>query len=83
MNGSVNWGRVVRNHNTYAGNGQDIIIAALIQHAAELEFTNDYRLVKNSRMPITNDGDDVLVPAVAVPIQMKQAFECPPPHIDV
>src|SRR4051812_19185295 len=75
VHGSVNWGRVVQNHNTYAGNPQDVIVAALIQNAAQLEFTNDYRLVKNSRVPIVNDGDDVLVPAVAVPIQTKQAFE--------
>ncbi len=78
VHGSVNWGRVVTRHETAAVNSIEHIVAVLIRDATTIEVGEEYVLVDNYA-PIVRDNNlqQVLLPAVAVPVQNKQAFECP------
>jgi hypothetical protein len=46
--------------------------------------TSGYQLVEPNEHPVVRDSfaSQVLFPAIAVPIQTKQVFECPKRHID-
>jgi len=82
VHGSVDWGRVVLSCQATALDDPEQIAAALIQHAATLEITEQYRVVR-TQAPIVRDGEQILFPAVAVPVQTKTPFACPAEHIQV
>jgi hypothetical protein len=84
VHGSINWGRAVENHNTFAGNDCAHITKCLIDGASTLKPTQDFYLVTKERPPIVRyDTQLVLLPAIAVPIQTKESFECPETHLDL
>jgi len=80
VHGSVNWARDVTAPSGLAHNP-----GALIQAASDLRFCQWWI---TSEFPVsyvqTPTGTHVpAVPAIALPLQMKTEFECPPPHLDV
>ncbi|RPJ80684.1 MAG: hypothetical protein EHM13_11655 [Acidobacteria bacterium] len=83
VHGSVNWGRAVTNlKDTPSRLPEDQITQALIQQASELTYLDEYYL-SDDPPPIVRHAEEriVLVPAVAVPLKTKDAFECPPVHL--
>ena len=80
VHGSTDWGRVVLGgHGTYHGNETEHVVHSLIRNAAGLELGDEFRMIK--AVPAAKDALGVLLPAVAVPVQTKQTFECPPTHL--
>jgi hypothetical protein len=82
LHGSVNWGREVdtgivsvRERNAYQ------IAAELIEKAPELKVSRRYRLV--NECPIAKYEHIPLVPAIAIPVETKQDYECPDEHLDL
>ncbi|PYR30670.1 MAG: hypothetical protein DMF90_27130, partial [Acidobacteria bacterium] len=59
VHGSVDWGRVVLSCQATALDDPGQIAAALIQHAATLEITEQYRVVR-TQAPIVRDGEQIL-----------------------
>src|SRR5258707_4892554 len=84
VHGSVNWGRVVGSGaNTAAVNPIHQVVAALIENSPQLRLTDDYVIVPPSEPAARLEASQqILVPAIAIPVQTKQAFECPPSHIE-
>jgi hypothetical protein len=82
LHGSVNWGRCLSDFPIEARNKDHRTLAAeIIARAAELHISNDYALRPDC--PIVTDGRyRYFVPAIAVPVQTKQQFECPAEHIE-
>jgi hypothetical protein len=78
VHGSVNWGRVVKNHNAATANPVEHTAAVLIRDAPSVQLTDEYRVVLGESPPIVRDSTHVMMPAIAVPVQNKSTFECPP-----
>jgi hypothetical protein len=83
VHGSVNWGREVAEGKALISDGEDVIAQKLIDHSQSLRITDRFVFV-NTPAPIVRDAavSKILFPAVAVPVQTKQDFECPPSHLD-
>ncbi len=83
VHGSVNWGRVVSGgHDTAPVNSPAHIAESLIEHAATLEMTRDYLLATEEPPTVRIPREAVLFPAIAIPVQNKQEFECPQAHLE-
>jgi hypothetical protein len=81
LHGSVNWGREVEppvDHIGAVGNEQ--LVIELIDRAATLKMTDRYHVVNQWPM-VRLDAQRPLVPAIAIPLQRKGAFECPADHL--
>jgi hypothetical protein len=50
----------------------------MIEHVDELEFTDDYV----ASGPAVLSGDQLLYPAIAIPVVEKSEFACPRSHLD-
>jgi hypothetical protein len=77
LHGSVNWGREV-----------DGIVAPhtynqqrLIDESAKLQISNRFRLVTN--YPMMKEGECLVFPALAIPVESKDEFSCPDAHVQV
>ena len=83
LHGSVNWGREVEplvNNVTAVGDAE--LLALLLKGAATLKMTDRYHVA--NQIPIVRlDANRPLVPAIAIPVQSKGAFECPAEHLKV
>lgn len=82
VHGSVNWAREVETPAIadLAGLNTWQTAYKLIDRASELKLRSAYRLV--STYPIGKSDDNLAIfPAIAVPVQKKQAFECPDEHL--
>lgn len=81
LHGSVNWGREVEPSLDLIGAvADDHLVIELIDRAATLKMTDRYHVVNQS--PIVRlDPRRPLVPAIAIPVQRKGAFECPAEHL--
>jgi hypothetical protein len=80
--GSVNWAREVKtpvkdlqNRNTWQ------VAYELIDRAPELDISQKYCMVNEH--PIGKSGEQVLFPALAIPVETKQNYECPEEHFSV
>jgi hypothetical protein len=82
IHGSVNWGREVLQPPTPHVNEEPHITRTLIAKAGSYR-TSDLIVLSNANAPIVRDVERqmVLLPAVAVPVQTKQQFECPVEHL--
>jgi hypothetical protein len=80
LHGSVNWAREVE----YQVNINDLnvwqVAHELISVAPDLEISDRFRIVGSH--PIGKVGDIPVVPAIALPVETKSAFECPSDHLD-
>lgn len=94
LHGSVNWVRQVETSLKSVDNppemtiesNRDRIVRELIHRAPELTFGNSFHVVRDLNYE-SDEGDELdkkaLYPAIAIPIQSKQYFECPQKHIDL
>lgn len=76
--GSVRWGRVLRNR-AAPNMGANDIVPRMIEHVGELEFTDEYVAIAPGGV---TQGDRLVFPAIAIPVQSKSAFACPPDHLN-
>jgi len=81
LHGSINWGREV--------DGQPSIEAPhtynpqrLITEAATLRLSNRYRLVSNRPMNREGEAQRLVFPALSIPVERKDEFNCPEAHVD-
>ena len=84
VHGSVNWAREVEAPLVadIRARGPWQIAYELIDRASELKLRPVYHLV--SEWPIGKSSDNrAIFPAIAIPVQRKQDFECPREHMDV
>jgi len=79
LHGSVNWGRVLHNPPLTTTDGW-LAIKTAIEKAATLKVSQDY--VVSEDRPLWRDASSrYLFPAIAIPVQSKQQFECPESHL--
>jgi hypothetical protein len=78
LHGSMNWGRVIE-----AGFPPPPIHTQqqLIQVAADLKISDDYTLVPN--YPMLSHDQRFIFPALAIPIDKKDSFECPQEQVTI
>ncbi len=82
VHGSINWGREVEPPiHTIAALGNDQLMHELIEKAASLQFTKRFHLL-HQRPMVRLDETRPAIPAIAIPVRTKGAFECPDEHID-
>jgi hypothetical protein len=80
LHGSINWGREVSNGSVISAphtyNQQ-----RLIQEAATLQISDRYVLA--ARRPMLREGDAqrVVFPALSIPVERKDEFNCPSDHV--
>lgn len=81
LHGSVNWARTV-GVRTKAENPGYVwgVVNDLIERAAEIPITQNY--VLNDGHPPGVVGETPLFPAIAIPVEKKNTFECPPHMLD-
>ena len=81
LHGSVHWGREVE---TDIENIKDLNVwqvgRELIQRSADLKITDRFRMIHE--YPIGKIDDVPLFPAIAIPVERKNEFECPSDHLD-
>ncbi len=80
LHGSITWGREVEDDIGVPGNvSGDPIVRELTNRVPHLTITNNYHWVR--QRPISRaDSGTVLFPAIAIPVQSKEEYECPEPH---
>jgi len=81
LHGSVNWGREVEPPMADVGAvGNERLVIELIERAVDLKVTDRYHVAQ--QVPIVRlDQQRPLIPAIAIPVQRKGAFECPAQHV--
>lgn len=75
--GSVAWGHVLGNKPRTPMSDEDVV-RWMIEHFDELEFTDDYMTSGTG----VRSGDQLLYPAIAIPVVEKSEFACPQSHLD-
>jgi hypothetical protein len=81
LHGSVDWGRVIDAPTLNpALNGWELA-EAIIDNAVNLIVSNTFRI--STSHPLPRAGQEILFPAIAIPVQSKTHFECPEEHINV
>jgi hypothetical protein len=81
LHGSVNWGREVDTPIEGLGErAQKVIVDELIDRAPDLQISQRYRMT--GTRPMFRHDDAGLFPALAIPVERKRSFECPPEHLD-
>ena len=84
LHGSVNWGRRVLN---YLGEWKEQnhknheTMKELIQRASSLMLSDQYKVIDHPDVVV--NGGAVYFPALALPIDKKQGFDCPQTHLDL
>jgi hypothetical protein len=83
LHGSVNWGRMV---DTTIQEITELnawqIAHELIDRVPDLKVSDKFHLVNDRGYPFPPFGNSALFPAIAIPVQSKQHYECPKEHID-
>jgi hypothetical protein len=81
LHGSVNWGREVEPPvANVEGLSNERLVIELVERAAALKVSDRFHVVQ--QIPIVRlNAEQPLVPAIAIPVQSKGAFECPGEHI--
>lgn len=77
LHGSVNWGHEVDMR--FPGNlnmTHPQSVKHLIEHATPQQITNRFAICHPSSMGLA-DGRNPVFPAIAIPVEKKQVFECP------
>jgi hypothetical protein len=80
LHGSVNWGRVIQDPPIVPDNAW-MAVSTFIDQSATLKVTSEYAVA--SDRPLFRDATmRPIFPAVAIPVETKQQFECPQSHLD-
>lgn len=81
LHGSVNWAREV---NTPIQNLNDLntwqVGYELIERAGDLDISQRYLIV--TQHPIGKLDESAVFPALAIPVERKRDYECPPAHLE-
>jgi hypothetical protein len=84
LHGSVNWVRRI-NLRISADSGEMAnpwrVAAVLIERAGEWQGIDEYVQVADPTYPLCITGGLAAVPAIAIPVESKSLFECPPEHL--
>jgi len=85
LHGSVNWGRLVTvpavDKTILLGKDDWSLANDLIDHAATLQVSDRYYF--QYQIPMTKAEGNTIIPALAIPLQKKQSYECPAEHLEV
>lgn len=80
LHGSVNWGRRVTTSIPNAINRSNPSISGeLIKRAPDLTFSNQYKILDHP--DLVTDREGIFFPALALPVEKKVVFDCPPAHV--
>jgi len=80
LHGSVNWAREIESPVEFqTPQGDPKIVHEIIRRASELEVSNRY-VQGEPYVTGFHDGTAVF-PAIAIPVERKSQFECPPEHL--
>ncbi len=79
IHGSVNWVREV--DDLVPGKAGTAVYEQVIDQAANLRPSDRWRLVDGFATAHTW-GDKAIMPALAIPVQTRQAYECPADHLE-
>jgi hypothetical protein len=82
LHGSVNWGRMIDSDSIPGINELNAFEAAylIIERFPDLKVTKNFHL-ENDQRPISKVGNTLLFPAIAIPVETKQHYECPDEHV--
>lgn len=89
LHGSANWGREIETPITDANKREFSLVAnELIDQAPDLKITDNYLMVnwkqkESPYIPVYFDRQEPFFPALAIPVETKQNFECPHKHLEV
>ncbi len=78
LHGSVNWAREIIPPTAQFSQTGDLI-DEVISRAAELDISQSYQITE--KMGRVNQA--VFFPAIAIPVERKRVYECPPDHLEV
>lgn len=82
LHGSIDWAHSVVTLIEEIENRDGLDVAnELIERANNLDIRKDFNMVK--QYPSTKKGEVALFPALAIPVETKQNYECPLQHLDV
>jgi hypothetical protein len=73
LHGSVNWGREVD-----VPEPRRYTLERIIEEAADLPVSDRYSLVDS--YPMLIQGEQLVFPALSIPVEKKDQFSCPPTH---
>ena len=81
LHGSVNWGRVVIRHDDLKvlRDKPPALAHELIEGVTDQMVSGEYRA--SVTPPLAMLGDDLLFPAIAIPVETKKDYECPDQHL--
>lgn len=83
LHGSSNWGRRVRAPGDTHYSKADHARRILIGNAPDLDLTDDFVIRDPDQSPSDSSPyPSILLPAIAIPVTSKFAFECPESHLD-
>ena len=80
LHGSVDWARAVRTPIDVREGNVWHTAKTMIDRAPDLDITNTFYRVED--YPIGVVGDQAVFPAIAIPVETKRNFECPPDHLE-
>jgi hypothetical protein len=82
IHGSVNWARELEGDiPTFSNSNPWTMTSELIDFAPRLKLSTRYRIIENRPTPSVPDA--ILFPALAIPLEQKNDFECPIEHLNV
>ena len=83
LHGSINWTRpiLVVSDGWERISGRDVI-NEVISRFNELQVSSEIQITTQIPMAKHKDGKHALFPAIAIPVQNKADFECPPAHLE-
>jgi hypothetical protein len=84
IHGSVNWMRRIETTLTslYLG-APPLIREEIINRAAELKIGGEFQMPNIDYSIMSSANTDAWFPALAIPVERKTEFECPPEHLKV
>ncbi len=91
LHGSVNWARSIASPNpeNIRGRQHMDIVNELIEKAADLKLRDEYGIIElhaGEGLPVGRTNREPFVPifpALTIPVESKQEYECPSEHLDV
>jgi hypothetical protein len=83
LHGSVNWGRPVRSRIDIVGKSWRQIRQEFINVAGHLEVAPHWEVINGppEHLILGRRPDQLLYPAIAIPVEAKPDFECPDEHV--
>jgi hypothetical protein len=83
VHGSINWAREIESPRLVMSfSDQYGAVNEIIERSPAITFGQ--RFIKTNQVPICNNGETPLFPAIAIPVETKthNSFECPADHIE-